>query len=56
MADIEETTPEKEVAKKEYILLKNVGSTKTGQPKKKAKSKVKLTEEQAKIYKHLKLI
>ena len=40
----------------EYILLKNVGSKKDGSPKKAAKSKVKLTDEQASDYKQLKLI
>jgi len=44
------------IEKKEYTLLQNVGSTKSGQPKKKAGSKVKLTDEQASKYKHLKLI
>ena len=54
MADVKQA--ESAAQKKEYTLLKNVGSTKSGQPKKKAGSKVKLTDEEATRYKHLKLI
>ena len=54
MAELKQV--ESAAQKTEYTLLQNVGSTKTGQPKKKAGSKVKLTDEQATRYKHLKLI
>ena len=51
------TKAKEEVAeKKEYTLLKNLGSNKDGSPKKTKGSKVKLTDEQANHYKSLKLI
>jgi len=52
----ESKTEAVEVQKKEYTLLKNLGSNKNGSPKKAAGSKVKLTDEQANHYKSLKLI
>lgn len=47
---------EKQEEKKEYTLLKNLGSNKNGTPKKAKGSKVKLTDEQAINYKSLNLI
>ena len=50
------TKVEVEVEKKEYTLLKNLGSKKDGSPKKAKGTKVELTKEQVIIYKSQKLI